>query len=110
MPTFATFATFATSATSAPSAASAASAAMSVFTLKVLTSLAVLATSIAFLWFSTPWGYKKSTYQRVVRPGSWLDDPQLLRGLGLGGFLYGLIGSLLTMATGLEELIRAGRF
>lgn len=59
---------------------------MLILVLKVaLLGLVILASSIC-LWLSTPWGYKKHLYKRIVKASSVMDSPELLRALGVGGF------------------------
>jgi len=41
---------------------------MIVFILKILVLSAILALGVVCVWFSTPWGYKKPLYMRVVQP------------------------------------------
>ena len=77
---------------------------MLILVFKVTLLALVLAASTLCLWFSTPWGYKKPLYKRVVKESSVLDNPQFLRALGLGGFLYGMFGGFWSIASTLDEL------
>ena len=49
---------------------------------------------MAFLWFSTPWGYQRGLYLRVIKRESFFDDPQVLRLVGLAGAIWAVIGGL----------------
>jgi len=71
---------------------------------KVALFLVLLGASALCVWFSTPWGYKKPLYRRLVKESSILDNPQFLRALGLGGFLYGLFGGFWSIASTLDQL------
>lgn len=82
---------------------------MSILIIKVALILALLAASAVCIWFSTPWGYKKPLYRRLVKEASLLDNPRFLRALGLGGFLYGLYGGFWSIASTLDQLHLLGR-
>jgi hypothetical protein len=77
---------------------------MLVLVVKVVLLVVLLVASALCVWFSTPWGYKRPLYRRVVKESSILDNPNLLRALGLGGFLYGLFGGFWSIASTLDQL------
>lgn len=77
---------------------------MLILTLKILLLGLTLSASSVCLWFSTPWGYKKALYRRIVKKSSLFDSPQILRALGIGGFLYGLIYGFWSISKTLLEL------
>ena len=77
---------------------------MLILAIKVSLLFLLLAASALCLWLSTPWGYRKSLYKRLVKEGSLFDNPQFLRALGAGGFLYGLFGGFWSIASTLDEL------
>jgi hypothetical protein len=76
--------------------------------LKVAVLLVALVVGFFCLWFSTPWGYKKPLYRRVVRADSLLDNPQLLRAVGIGGFFYAVIWGFWIVAAALDKLKYGG--
>jgi len=76
--------------------------------LKVAVLLVALVVGLVCLWFSTPWGYKKPLYRRWLRSGSLLDNPQLLRAIGIGGFFYAVMWGFWIVAAAIDRLKYAG--
>jgi len=76
--------------------------------LKVAILLAALVVGVFCLWLSTPWGYKKPLYRRLLKAGSLLDNPQLLRAVGIGGFFYAVVWGFWIVAAALDKLKYAG--
>lgn len=64
--------------------------------LKAVVFAVLLVAAVLTVWLSTPWGYRKGLYTRIIRRGSVFDSPQLLRVMGLAGTLYAVIGCVTT--------------
>jgi hypothetical protein len=64
---------------------------MIVFVLKMIALVAISVVGFFCLWFSTPWGYKKFPYEIFLKSGSLLDNPKMLRAIGVGGIFYALL-------------------